>query len=774
MKWLSRMFLQPASRPGPHLWAAGLLAVVLMHSPAARAQTADELLRAATDFPSRVARLEERYLSPAILESRYRLESRFNDAKVAYLLQDFPRASILFVDILEHPRFQQFDSHREALYLLADSLFRLRNFRASREYLRAVVQKGPGPFQQEAIYRLLEIASMLKDYQEVDELFARLDPAATISPAVAYMRAKTLYEQGRHAESRRWFQSARAEIRFDLAAHYYEAVALVAEGELLGAQELFASLALRKPMRPEDGPIIDLAILALGRIAYEQGDLDRAIDHYSQLPRTSPSFDRALYEMTWALVSKGNFAAALRNVEVLLYFRSNPRFEPEAKLLRADLALRVKDYGDAAVAYQDVIETFGPVRQELHDFIANQPDLQRFFVDLVRQDLAGVEADFLPPLVNLFAENNPLLQSAAQMLGDVQVTREDIDDGHAALDEIEARLESVSPVRSFPGLAEALAFAIEHENQLLDLHRKILDYEHKLLEASLTPEERQRWSQAQERLQAFLERYKDVPRTHDDFQRREFAMKSDFNRLRTEVSRVAYELQSQSVQLQAIEVYLKSNPMSEMGPEERQNFERLRATSRETVSLLEQMHKRLSREVNIARSRVGVGDDVMRQEAGLRLEYRAVVEQLGQSLQTARQRAPEAARAELASLAQATQSLPGTQGRIQSFQQRVQELVQERVGDLRSALDQERRVLAAYQQDLGLLSQDSEAAAAAVAYDNFQRVSNEFTRIIMRGEIGLIDVGWRSKEDVTTGIKQLFEERASELQMLRESFKEVR
>jgi len=57
---------------------------------------------------------------------------------------------------------------------------------------------------------------------------------------------------------------------------------------------------------------------------------------------------------------------------------------------------------------------------------------------------------------------------------------------------------------------------------------------------------------------------------------------------------------------------------------------------------------------------------------------------------------------------------------------------------------------------------------------NYQAVGRQFEEIILRGHVGLIDVSWRKKESVTTEINQLFENRASELQLLRDAFQDVR
>src|SRR5690606_9549176 len=202
------------------------------------------------------------------------LETRFNDARVAYLLGDYVRASVMFVAVVDNPKVRQFDSYRDALYLLGDSLYQLRSYRAARSYFRVIVDMGPGKNYQESVIRLLEIASVIDDYDGVDALYARLDSMQTINSALAYMRGKTLYRQKKYGEARQWFQRASADGEHAFAARYYEGITFAVQRQLAPAREAFQSIVGQAPRTPRDSNIVDLAQLALGRLAYEEGDFD--------------------------------------------------------------------------------------------------------------------------------------------------------------------------------------------------------------------------------------------------------------------------------------------------------------------------------------------------------------------------------------------------------------------------------------------------------------------------------------------------------------------
>ncbi|MFU8803630.1 MAG: tetratricopeptide repeat protein [Bradymonadaceae bacterium] len=733
-----------------------------------------ELLREAQGFDSRIADLEERYLHPALLEARHELESRFNDARVAHFLGDYVKASIMFVSVVDNPRARQFSSYRDALYHLGDSLFQMRSYRAGREYFRQVVELGPGSYYQASIVRLLEIASLTNDYDGVDDLFRRLDSQAQISPTLAYIRGKTLYGQQKFDEARTWFQRAALDRDYAFLARYYEGILYAAQGQLEPAHSAFAEVAAMTPSKPEQAHVIDLANLALGRLAYEEGDFDQAIDFYLQLPRTSASFDRALYELTWALISKENYRAARRNIDILLLSNPHPSFVPEAKLLMADLAMKIGDYEDARHSYQDVIETFTPIKQELDDFIASHDNLEEFFIDLVRRDIQGLRPDYLPPLVDEWAGEEKRLLAARRLVEDGMLTQEDIDEIFAAIEEIESMLVSGTRIEAFPSLTEGMSMGIEMENHLIELHRMLLRHEHAILEGTMNSEERARWKQMERESAELERRYQEAPQTQEELRARNHAVNDEFSRLRRELDAVAYEIDTQRVHLNAIDTYLRQNPLETMSADDRRQVNQMRAELRELLQDLEQARVALQRELDLSRRHVGVGDAVAQREQGLRKRFHEVLAQRGEFLAGLHSRVGAGHRAELQSIARARQGLPGSASRLHRYFSQINALVDERVVDIRRTLDAEYQLVTQYQHELERINAGTESTAAVIAYLNFRSVGDQFDALVLRGHVGLTDVSWQKKEDTTNEINQLFEDRSSEVQLLRESFRDVR
>lgn len=768
-------FVRTSSKDRKPRWhALCVICVVLFSGTIAHAQNLDELVVKADGFDSALGRIEQRYLTPALLDKQFRLETRFNDARVAYFLKDYVRASIMFVAVVENPAVRQFDSYRESLYMLGDSLYRLRNTKAARSFFRQLVELGPGPYYQESVVRLLEIASSTNDFEGVEELYSRLDSLQSVNPLISYMRGKALYRQKNYGDAREWFQRAATDPTHAFVARYYEGVAFAAQKMIAPAREVFLSITKSAPKTPEDSNIVDLAYLALGRLAYEEGNFDAAVDYYLQLPRTSPSFDRALHELTWALISRGSDRAALRNVDILLLSNPKPTFVPEAKLLMGDLALRLGEHEQARAAYQGVIDTFLPVHRELTGFIANHDNLDTFFVDLVRRDLEGVQTDYLPPMVADWAAENKSMVSAKVLVQDNLMTQEEIDEAVSAIGEIEALLGSGSAVEAFPHITEGIAVGIETENQIIEVNERLLAFERKHLESTMNADERARFEQLNQQFEQLKAQYASLPKNRAELRARQSKVGEKFSAMRRELDRVAYDIDTLRVNLHGIETYMRENPLDKMSSEDRRTFDEMRTEMHETILALDKQRAGLQRELDISRRDVGVGDQVATRESELRAKYQQMLQQQSKFLDDLHARAPAEQRANLQRSAQARARLPIAATRLQNFFASMNEIVAERVVEVQKDLDMEYDVLMGYQQELDLLKGNSEETAAALALLNYQAVGLQFEEIILRGNVGLIDVGWKKKETVTTEINQLFENRASELQLLRDAFKDVR
>ncbi len=765
----------PCSGP-PLRWALSLalacVALVAGGISPARAQAVDDFEAQARGLEKQVRQLEERYLEPELLRSRYKIETRFNDAKVAYLLGDYGRASILFVGMVDNPQAKTLDSYPEALYLLADSLYQQRNFLAARKYFEKVVARGEGEFFQEAVISLLEIAAETGNYEGVEELNASLDTKSDLSPAVNYVRAKTLYKQGRYADARRFFQRASQSKQFALRADYFRGVAFAAEKQFDNAEQVFKKvLEDHEPKNLDQQELIDLTYLGLGRIAYEREEYDQAIDYYQHLKRTSPHFDQMLYELTWTFIAQEKFEAASRVTDIFLYLSNpDPTFVPKVKLLKADLLLRLQQYDLARAGYTDVVNTFTPVKKELETFVADTRDLENFFDDLVEAQVRGERPAYMPQLVQQWVDESNVLEDVKLTVADLANVRASIDSSYADIEQMEARVESGAHIESFPKLAEGMRVAVELESRVVSLRQDMIEAQHELLSASMSPAEKQQWKELEAKGAKLRKAYESMPKTRAQVMERSERVERRFDMLRSTLDEVTFEIDRQREELDAIESYVSQN---EFTPEQLRAIDKKKAEARKTLASLRKLQSQIRQEIDVARQRVGLGDKVTTREQSIRDEYRQVLARQREFLERL-QGGASGSQAKLEQLQAARLVLPTLESKLKAYFTRMNEVVGDRTQELRHDLAAERKMLEMLDKEVAHLMGQSKEVTAAVAHQGFMTIRQDFHDIIMRGDIGLIDVAWQKKEDMTQRINQLFEDRTAELKTLQEAFEEVR
>jgi len=88
-------------------------------------------------------------------------------------------------------------------------------------------------------------------------------------------------------------------------------------------------------------------------------------------------------------------------------------------------------------------------------------------------------------------------------------------------------------------------------------------------------------------------------------------------------------------------------------------------------------------------------------------------------------------------------------------------------------VDEETANLARYRVALGSLEGETERVVGAITYLNFNRVQNRFYDLVLRADLGKIDVSWARREDHRLRIDALTRERARELQALDDEFRDV-
>jgi hypothetical protein len=103
----------------------------------------------------------------------------------------------------------------------------------------------------------------------------------------------------------------------------------------------------------------------------------------------------------------------------------------------------------------------------------------------------------------------------------------------------------------------------------------------------------------------------------------------------------------------------------------------------------------------------------------------------------------------------------------------VAAVVKRRVSEMLVVVDEETANLARYRLAIGALEGETEEVVGAITYLNFNRVHDRFYDLVLRADVGKIDVSWAKREDHRLRIDALTRDRARELQALDDEFRDV-
>ncbi|HLM47128.1 MAG TPA: tetratricopeptide repeat protein, partial [Myxococcaceae bacterium] len=314
---------------------------------------------------------------------------RFSDGEIQYLLEEWAHASTLFYDLVSDPAFRSHERYPHALFFLGESLYQQGNYVGARLYLRELLAQPDTRLYREALARYLEIAGRLNQFTGMDEYIerARQLSGGQLPPELEYVYGKWLFKRTdlpdveRRERARAAFTrlAAMPQGRFQKQSAYFLGVLSVQEGDYAGAVERFRPLASTTPQEPELKRLQELASLSLGRLLYELGRYDEALDRYTELPRDSDAFVESLYEIAWVHVKKGDYEKAKNATDILLLVGPESPVAPEARLLQGHLQLKLRKYDEATATYEEVIGTYKPVRDQVDALLkANQDPIAYF------------------------------------------------------------------------------------------------------------------------------------------------------------------------------------------------------------------------------------------------------------------------------------------------------------------------------------------------------------------------------------------------------------
>jgi len=722
-----------------------------------------------------------------------RLQRRLIDAQVAFSVGNYNDAALMLYDYVANPqRGREYDT---ALYYLAESLFQKGDRVAARTYFTQLVADvgSQSKFYQQALERLVELSLILRDPTGVDDWLAALDrvPADKRRASVPYVRGKYAYSLEKYDEALKWFAEVPRTSEYGFQAEYFTAVVYVAQKDLGRATQTFAALIERQPRSNDDRRVIELAQLALGRLYYEREQPSKAIDSYLLVDRKSDLFDEALYEVAWVYVKGKQFDKALRALELLALTDPTSSKLPTVRILEGNLRIRkaqniraeaimgvvgAKDrpqdeYAKAENTFIETHDTYASPHDELAKIIEANSDPQQFLAQITGRASKTFQVNAtMPEVAASWVRQEPDVERVVAIEGDLGDIQGNISDAEHTIERLEAALSSPARVNLYPTLAGKRNRANEGQEELLRSRMRLIDEEDKLARKFAQGVESAEIDRLHAQRAEVVAKMQAQTNADVAFGERLRRARDEVDALDQQASEIQVVIETTEAAVVAIRKYINDAQPPPPRPQKLAFEQVLGELEPELVAMRGELEE-IRRELTIARDHAG--SDEAEQAKQLRNDLRAALEaeHAGASRILSRQDGADRARADKISglLARSDK----VSARLDEVIAAVDAVVDEALVEVKDTVDREKAELGAYRREFLTAEAESRALGGTVLGQSFREVKAKFYDILVRTDVGVVDVSWSQKEDTDDDLRRHTLDKQREVKQLKDEFQDL-
>jgi tetratricopeptide (TPR) repeat protein len=699
-----------------------------------------------------------------------RARQLYSEGETQFLLEDYDGAASKLIDAVGTPEYRGDPTYPQAVYYLAEALFRLESYADSKKYFRVAVQvMDPAKARryQDALVRLIRLSDLTGDNQGVDQYYVAARKIGGLRPELTYLYAKwtanrediPLRERDLRAATA--FADLQPGQPFYPQALYFRSALLVELGYVDNAIPLFQALTLLKEQKnePKIAELRDLGHLALGRIYVEKKKYKDAVDEYKAIPTSSPQFITGLYERAQTFLRMGSYPEALRTAETLVLLGKDSADAPDSALFQANLLLKMgeKDpasFEKATTAFKNVIQAYAPVRDQIRS-IVERPNPVEYFDEFLKRD---PEADFtqqLPKVAQGFVDSNAQVMVAKELQKQIVGSHKQIDEGNV----LEKKLQDAvarGGLAAFPQLAEANSRTLELTNKLLAIETDVIREQ---VEAERTELDK-----------LFVA----LPKTQEDTEERLTKFRKIISDLELSLFQVRRQLETVQATLSGLDKYWHDTlDQQKSTPAEKQ--ERVSDFNQwhQLVDQLDERRLAIDRAIQSERAALVTAAGGGKEEDDLRDRYRQQFNEMKQIVAQALPHVQPGNRPLLQRLTTLRDTIEDGETQLDQMRESVRGKVQGRLERIRKTLLGEKVNLDDEAKGLGGLTDTSAQLIGQIAVDSFRKVEQDFYGVVLHGDVGLVDVAWSKKESHTQTIENYAKQKEEANRILEDRFKEV-
>ncbi len=765
-----------------------VLAAGLVASSTAHADDVDKIARRLVKLDAEVLQISSGVQSPRKRAVSADLATRrLIDAQVAFGVGNYDDAAVMLYDYVEQfPNSKAFD---EALYYLGEALFQKGDNVASRTYFTKLVTKvgATSKFYQQGLERLIELSLRLKDTSKVTDWLKALQsvPASKRRSSVPYVQGKYAYFSNKFSDAITHFNSVPRQSKFYFQAQYFIGTSNVALKKLGAASKIFRQITKLKTTKKGEKRVIELAHMALGRVHYERDQASKAIDHYLRISRRSDLFDEALYEVAWVYVKNQQFDKALRALELLSLTDPNSSKMPEVRILEGNLRIRkaqklaisskgnsTEEYAKALKVFTGTKDLFKKPHDELVRIIDKNADAKTFFAQITgRVSETLKEQTTLPPVAASWIREQPDVKRVVTIETDLGQIKDEIATAERTIKRLEQALTKSAGVNVFPKLAGKRNRAIEVLEEIFGLRERLAARLRAIAMKYANPSEKASLERLRKERKKLTDAFAMLPNAKLKHSRRVEAARNKFVKVDQRAAEIRVVVDQTEATLVALERYLKDRQAAGAKPKDLVKFTEAITKWRSEVNGMKKELRQIRREGEHAKDAAGTGDQVAKRARLLRTKIRLALEDEHRMLMkiVPRMSGKDATKAnQISTLVQTANSITL---KLDEANKRIERVVEVELREVRASVRVEKARLSAYNREFLEYEAESRTLGGKILSDSFVTVKKKLYDVLIRSDVGVIDVTWSQKEAADESVKRLRLKKQKEMQTLQDEFR---
>jgi hypothetical protein len=416
---------------------------------------------------------------------------------------------------------------------------------------------------------------------------------------------------------------------------------------------------------------------------------------------------------------------------------------------------RTGRYDEAEVVFDEVRATFGPIRDDLARTRQEHPDLHAYFRRVVRENLDHFDIDdFLPESARRWIDLEGDYERALEVLADLSEAKQLVQETDELAQRIKAALSAPNRVSVFSDLRRQRERTTGLRNRAARARGTLINGE-----TQVQGDRRGEVARVRARRRELQAEVMKMPVETEDFIDRDFDKLEEYRVAERDLQGLRVEILGLEARIVASRTGLAAVDPEKVDPKAlRAQLDRHEVEVKEYEEQLTWLRRRLE----VGRLHVGVGDKRYQADDTERTKFINLVD-----------RERELVGSGGPGYDAAFSRVAAVERQLDQRDAEVAARVQRRVAEMLAVVDEETANLARYRVALGSLEGETEDVVGAITYLNFNRVHDRFHDLVLRADVGKIDVSWARREDHRLRIDALTRERARELQALDDEFRDV-